>query len=170
MKLKVRVNQAVLHLLGGAPEFYETSFHAMPNAFKELVDGRFMEVNGGILFASFASAPISSETYSALGDETGLECFFNKIHAEDFFEQAIGLTELARVGCDMAYYLSRALSYSGIQGSFRVIVSAQPADEELAVPANGTLRFHKLRTGQAWIANDLEEYGSEAIAVLDSNF
>jgi hypothetical protein len=32
-----------------------------------------------------------------------------------------------------------------------------------------TVRFHRLRTGQTWLNENLEEYREEGIAVIDSN-
>ena len=45
--------------------------------------------------------------------------------------------------------------------SFRIIVSI---DE----PGDVTVRFHRVRPNQSWLADDLESYGSEAVGVFDT--
>jgi hypothetical protein len=84
-----------------------------------------------------------------------------------FFDSEVGLEELARTGCDFAWILRRELLKSNTQGPFRIIVSAQSADRELNVGPTCAVCFHRIRAYQTGLADDLEGYKLEAIAVLD---
>jgi hypothetical protein len=52
------------------------------------------------------------------------------------------------------------------------LTSLFPGDFVVIVAFDGreaTVRFHRLRAGQTWLNENLEEYGEEGIAVIDSN-
>jgi len=160
----------MLKLLGDDPEFHEPSSQPMPGPLIAVATGGFKEVNGCIVPASYQDTSIGAPSrphVNNVDDETGFECNLSKIHLEKFFEARIGLTELARIGCDFAYLLGRELKKSHADESFRVIVSVQLPDPTLEVREICTVRFHKVRGEQVWLDNDLEAYEEEAIAVFD---
>ena len=160
----------MLQLLGGDPEFLEPSSILMPDALVALATSGFKEVDGCVVPASYRDNSIwTSERPRVINtdDETGFECSLSETSIENFFEEEIGLQELARTGHDFAFLLGRQLLQSGIDGSFRIIVCARHADADLRVRENCTVRYHKLRSGQVWLDDNLEAYKEEAIAALD---
>jgi len=108
--------------------------------------GGFVEERGCVLLASEAHNSAWTRVADT-HDETGYECFINHLHIESLQEAL----ELAR-------RLIEALA-ERFTGRFAVIVSFDGRE--------ATVRFHRLRAGQAWLSDNLEEY-EEGIAVLDS--
>jgi len=88
-------------------------------------------------------------------DKTGFECFINHVHLP--FDG----TNQTLISClEYAATLQETLMPL-TDRHFRVIVSL--ADEE----RDCTVRFHQIRSGENWIAEDLEGYKSEALLVFD---
>lgn len=81
--------------------------------------------------------------------------------------EGTNLAELTRLGLDFAFLLRGALLDSRLPGPFAIIVSAHKSDLELNVGPTCTVRFHRIRAGQVWMADDLEGYKEEAIAVCN---
>jgi hypothetical protein len=106
----------------------------------------FVEEQGCVLLASQAHNSAWTRVDDT-HDETGYECFINHLHIKSLQEAL----ELAR-------RLIEALA-ERFTGRFAVIVSFDGRE--------ATVRFHRLRAGQAWLSDNLEEY-EEGIAVLDS--
>jgi hypothetical protein len=166
----VRANAAMLELLGGDPEFYEPSCLSIPAALDALATGGFKEVDGCVVPASFDRDQIWSSTRPKIvniDDETGFECDLSEINVENFPLPSVEFHELARLGCDFGFLLATELTATKIPGPFRIIVSARPEDPESKVGNTCTVRFHRLRDGQAWLEDDLEGYREDAIAVFD---
>jgi hypothetical protein len=113
---------------------------------ERLLAGGFVEERGCMLLKSQAQN-LAWTRMADLGDETGIECFINHVHINSLPEAL----ELAR-------RLRSALA-DGFAGQFAVIVSFDGRE--------ATVRFHRLRAGQVWLSDNLEEY-PEGIAVLDS--
>jgi hypothetical protein len=111
-----------------------------------VLPGGFVEERGCVLLASQAHN-VAWTRVADTRDETGYECFINHLHIKTLQ----GALELARM-------LSTALANRST-GHFAVIVSFDGQE--------ATVRFHRLREGQAWLSDNLEEY-EEGIAVLDS--
>lgn len=109
----------------------------------------FVEEKGCVLLASHARDTDSALTRAATRDETGYECFINHVHVE-------GLGE----ALEFARRLNKALAATFAE-DFVVIVSFDGRQ--------ATVRFHRLRAGQTWLNENLEEYREEGIAVIDSN-
>jgi hypothetical protein len=168
--MAARVNKSMLELLGGDPEFHEPNAEPVPDSLiRDLMEG-FKEVDGCVVSCSYREQFAWSETQQKannLDDETSLECSLSKVHLDAFVDAAIPLSELARIGCAYAMYLRKALLSSPVSGTFRVIVAAQLPDPELEVGNVCTVRFHKVRSGQAWLVDDIESYKTEALWVLD---
>lgn len=160
----------MLGLLGGDPDFYEPNSEPVPDALvRELSEG-FKEVDGCVVPSSFQAATIWSEKRpktTNVDDETGFECSWSEVHLEDFVEAGAPLSELARIEVAYAMYLRKALLESPVLGNFRIIVDAQIPDAGLQVGNVCSVRFHKVRPDQAWLASDLESYKENAILVFD---
>jgi hypothetical protein len=89
-------------------------------------------------------------------DKTGFECFINHVHFH------FAGTNESLVSClERAATLQEALLPLTPDRQFRVIVYL--SEDE----CDGTVRFHQIRLGEDWIAEDLEGYKSEAILVFD---
>lgn len=158
----------MLDLLGGDPEYYETSVLLIPESLQEELKLGFKEFEGCVVPMSFLPSLIWSESrpkIDNIDDETGFECGLSHVHLEGFLPEGTSLTELARLGLDFACLLRGALLASRLSGPFAIVVSAHKADLELKIGATCTVRFHRIRAGQAWAADDLEKYKEEAIAV-----
>jgi hypothetical protein len=86
-------------------------------------------------------------------DKTGFECFINHVH------HPFDGTGASLKSClNYAIALQMALARIAKNRSFQVIVSVD--DHEC------TIRFHQIRQGEAWIAEDLEGYAEEAVLLL----
>jgi hypothetical protein len=93
-------------------------------------------------------------------DKTGFECFINHVHLP--FDG----TDESLISClEHASTLQEALMPLTGDRQFRVIVSLSEDDE---FPKSAcTVRFHQIRRGENWIADDLEGSKSEAILLFD---
>jgi hypothetical protein len=163
-------NKQMLELLGGDPEFYEPNSEPVPAVLVGKLKEGFKEVDGCVVPRSFQARSIWSEKRpraNSVDDETGFECSLSTVNLEDFVDAGVPLSELARIGCAYAMYLRRALLASPVLGNFRIIVDAQVPDAKLRVGRVCSVRFHKVRLDQAWLADDLESYRENALLVLD---
>ena len=88
-----------------------------------------------------------------LPDKTGYECFINHVHRP--FD---GTGASLKSSLSYAIALEKGLARIAKNRSFQVIVSVN--DHEC------TIRFHRLRQGEAWIADDLEGYADDAVLLL----
>ena len=86
-------------------------------------------------------------------DKTGYECFINHIHLP--FD---GTGASLKSCLSYAIALQNGLARLAKNRSFQVIVSV--SDHEC------TVRFHQLRKGENWVAEDLEGYTEEAVLLL----
>ena len=93
-------------------------------------------------------------------DKTGFECFINHVHFA--FN---GTNETLISGLEHAAAIQDALMTLARDRRFRIIVSLSEDDE---FPESAcAVRFHQIRRGEGWIAENLEGYKSEAILVFD---
>jgi len=165
-----RTNKQMLELLGGDPEFYEPNSEPVSESLVGKLREGFKEVEGCVVPQSFQERSIWSETrprVNNVDDETSFECSLSKIHLEDFVARDVPLSELARLGCAYAMYLRRALLDSPVSGNFRIIVDAQIPHAALQGGNVCSVRFHRIRPDQAWLATDLESYKENALLVFD---
>jgi hypothetical protein len=107
----------------------------------------FIEEQGCVLLASAARNATHTRAADAF-DETGYECFINHVHIRSLQE-----------ALEFGQRLTKALA-ERFTDRFVVIVSFGGRD--------ATVRFHKVRAGQTYLTDDLEEYKEEGIAVFDS--
>ncbi len=121
----------MLSLLGGDAAFTEPSSFPIPDGLIRLVEEGFERRSGMILLRSLAlSRGTALEDLKRTDDETGIEAAINEIHIEDFVDTKIPCLELARLGCDFAFFLARKVQqvtpgYSSILSVIKV--SANPA-------------------------------------------
>ena len=159
MGVNVRVNQSMLELLGGDPAFFEMPADELPPALLQRAATPLTEVNGCIV-------PALTPSVTWVDDETGTECFWSHFHLKDFLPEATPLEELARVALDYVWPLRKGILAAHLSGSFRMIAAIEKPDPEQTKPSCA-IRFHRMRPGQLWLAEDLESYKHEAILVCD---
>lgn len=118
-----------------------------------LADG-LTERQGCLVLAS-QSSPAQPADFD---DATGYEAFINHLHIDTDDGSAVSkaIHAAARVA-EMVQ--SRMLQSRGDERPVRLIVSAEHRDA-------ATVRFHRLRAGEEWLADDLESY-PEAVCVRD---
>lgn len=94
-------------------------------------------------------------------DETALECCANRLRMESMVEPRLARTApllLLTAGLVTAGAMAAALRK--LKGTFNIIVSYD--GEGCAV------RFHKVRAGQHWLMDDLEDYEGEGVLVFEA--
>jgi hypothetical protein len=88
-------------------------------------------------------------------DKTGYECFINHVHRP--FD---GTGASLKSSLNYAIALQKGLARIAKNRTFLVLVAVDHHE--------CTVRFHQLRQGEAWIADDLEGYADEAILLLET--
>ena len=143
-------NQAMLDLLVA---LVAESARPLASGLAQLLRGELVEENGcwflvplreGAKTASLASFP----------DRSGLECFVNHIHIEDFLETS-DVVECLRQGLRWAGGLRGKLEE---HGKFNIIVSCDDT--------GCSVRFHRIRPDESWMTDDLEGYRAESVLVM----
>jgi hypothetical protein len=132
----------------------------VPPGFRRLVDEGFGQVAGHVCWRARASDRDTVDV-TPFHDSTGFECAVNSLHVEDYLEPQPGGHALAPIAITCARWLASQLRQS-VADPCRIIVNVRPAD------GTSTLRFHKVRAGESWLADDLEGYLDEAVLVLDT--
>jgi len=150
----LRMNAEMSSLLAGTlPDF-------VPSGFRQLVAEGFTQVAGHVRWRAWAPDQDAIDV-TPLHDSTGFECSANSLHVEDYLEAQPGGYSLAPIALACARRLASHLR-QWVADPCRIIVNVRPAD------GTSTLRFHKIRAGERWIADDLEGYRDEAVLVLDT--
>jgi hypothetical protein len=168
LEMLPRRNVAMLSLLGGDAAFTEPSSFPIPDGLIRLVEEGVERMSGMIFLRSLASSRGSSLEYmKRTDDETGIEAAISEIHVEDFLDTQLSSVELARLGCDFAFFLAKKVQQVHPEIPLRVIVSAIPAGTLDNVRDTCVVRFHQRREHQVWLNENLESYREEAIEVLD---
>jgi len=108
-----------------------------------------LETVNGCVFLAREYTGLNEATLEQFPDRTGLECFVNHVH----FQVGRGGQSLESVFRYVSAVRSSLVSLG--DGIFEIIVSI--ADEKCVV------RFHKWRSGESWLSEDLEGYKSEAM-------
>jgi hypothetical protein len=139
----MRTNQNMRRFLGAL----QTNHFALSPELSSVPNAGFVEEKDCVLLAS--EARNSAFDPAATRDDTGHECFINHVHVESLGE-----------ALEFARRLNKALAAT-FAGDFVVIVSFDGS--------TATVRFHRLRVGQAWLNENLEEYREEGIAVTGSD-
>jgi hypothetical protein len=121
-----------------------------------IVAGGFHEVADCVVLARFRASATRTSVASC-GDQTGFEAFINHIHVGDELclpdSHPVALVQAGRLAARLAERLEQAYP----DDRFMII---------LAVSDSCTLRFHKLRKGESWIAGDIETYRDEGVMTI----
>jgi len=97
-------------------------------------------------------------------DATAIEAFVNKIHVEDYAEDATGV-DLVAQGVLYGKALAPRLAAQG--GRFRVVVSWSRNEDDSSLDAV-TVRFFERRAASPWGSDDPDAYPLEALVFLDT--
>ncbi len=159
MGVNVRVNQSMLELLGGDSAFFEMPADELPPALLQKAATPLTEANGCVV-------PVLTPSVTWVDDETGTECLWSHFHLEDFLPEVTRLEEVARTALDYVWPLRKSILAAQLFGLFRMIAAIELPDLEQP-KSSCVMRFHRIRPGQPWLAEDLESYKHEAILVCD---
>jgi hypothetical protein len=136
---------------------------ALDDTLCRLLTSPLLEVDGCFFLEEFwIKSPHASS--SSFPDQTGLECFINHLHIEDYIDSRDALNRLSDLylahGFLFATHLKEKLAASRPERCFRIIIAA----------ADGTctVRFHALREGERWLSDNLEGYREEAVGFIDT--
>lgn len=126
----------------------------------ELLDKGFSMTEGtDCIFFSLFEIRCQGISMEWLQDETGIECYLNKLAVTDYLdEENPSLETVLRQGTQFSFETSRRLvrEFPGVR--FRIILALDGAD--------ATIRFHRHRTGQTWLDEDIDTY-DEGIMIID---
>ena len=131
--------------------------HELDVRLASLLDAGFEEVAGCIVLPGYADSARRT-SIALVRDETGLEAFVNRVHIEDVLRSTTAsqaLPQAALFARRLARHLTSAYPNEGLE-----IV--------LTVSDSCSVRFHKSRSSQNWLADDLESY-DEAILRLSAS-
>ena len=112
-----------------------------------------------ILLSRFLHGP--RRPLGVFGDPTSLECNANKLSMDEFLSERLVATcpiLLLTMGLAVAERLAGELEQ--FEGRFNVILSY---DGEACA-----LRFHRIREGERWLHEELEEYDEEGVLVFEA--
>jgi hypothetical protein len=152
----MKVNRRMQGYLG---ELRSRSIDAEPLLPGKWPDLTVAEVNGLVLLESFRRKP--SLRLADFDGPSALEACANKILMEKMLDPRLVAAcplLLLTAGLLMAEAVSRKLVE--LPGRFNVIVSYD--GESCAV------RFHKIRAGERWLAEDLDAYVDEGVLVVEA--
>lgn len=125
-----------------------------------LLSHGFTQLDGAIVFSTMRDTAdrVKPENFP---DLTGFECFVNHIHVEDQLEAPLAdPSALLKQGIKFALATESELRSTFPGKPFKVIVAA--------TERGCGVRFHSVRQGEEWLANDLNGYSEEAILVLET--
>lgn len=119
----------------------------------------FTDLDGAIVFTAMRNIAenVKPENFP---DLTGFECFVNHIHVED---------QVNRSELDQAALLKQGLAFAlAAENRLRSTLPSKAFKVIVALTARGCgVRFHSVRSGEEWLASDLDGYSKEAILVLE---
>ena len=158
MKFAMRVRSKYLmkDLIGIAANDPSLVSARIPAKMLDEINRGFAEVRGVVA----ANGPI----HKSSGEEFPRKNFnsaINKIHVDDYLDELTPVKEMVINAIAYALKLQDALLASALDGPFRIIISGD------SVGNSCTVRFHRLRPDQVWLADDLESYKEEALMSID---
>jgi hypothetical protein len=143
----MKSNKRMLDMMRGIEE------PALDSKLGDLLAAGFVE-QAGCTFLSALKGRINAASRDDFEDMTGFECFINQVHIDDYVT-ASGLSLVAQ-GMTFAKTLADRLR---TLGRYTVIISSDGH--------TCSVRFHRSRAGESWLADDLETYRDEGVLILD---
>jgi hypothetical protein len=149
--LHMRMNTHMRRLL---PVGLTDAFHGQPTLVG-IAERKLVRLDDCIIFDG------ERDNRGDFPDRTGYECFVNHIHIDDLVPKCSPQT-LVEQAVVLAASLNHRLRIMAPNTTFRFLISAHN-------DGGCTLRFHTVRSGEEWVADNLENYAEEAIAVIESD-
>jgi hypothetical protein len=120
----------------------------------------FTDLSGAIVFTATRSIAKSVQPEN-FPDLTGFECFVNHIHVEDQLDGPLA---------DPSFLLKQGIAFAlATENRLRSTFPGKPFRLIVAATAYSCgARFHVARSGEEWLASNLDGYGEEAILVLET--
>jgi hypothetical protein len=145
----IKINQKMLRFLC---DLYESKESLLSSRLKEIIDGGVIEEDGCWFLARCRVGGLPH--ISIVQNQTGMECFVNHIHTEDYIGTDFAI--LQEQGLIFVCALRRILEPLG---AFNIIMSVSWTDfDDAPNHLSCTVRFHKIRAGETWLTEDLEGY------------
>ncbi|MGO9441201.1 MAG: hypothetical protein ACLPXM_11730 [Terriglobales bacterium] len=119
-----------------------------------IAEGGLTRIDDCIVFSG------QRDNRSDFPDRTGYECSANHIHVDDLVLER-NPEALVEQAVTLAASLNHQLCTVAPNSAFRFIISVHD-------DGGCTLRFHTVRAGEEWVAENLEQYAEEAVAVIES--
>ncbi len=131
--------------------------HQLSSRLKQVLAAGIVEEDGCWFLAKRRAG--TKGKISDFGDRTGLECFVNKVHIEE--QSPINIQEQGLL------FVSAIRELLEPHGHFNIMMEVSNSDIE-GKPNILTcnVRFHKIRTGEQWLKDDLDAYRDEGILLL----
>jgi len=154
----IAANQKMLQLMCGL--VVATADSALPAELQQILDAGIIEEDGCWFLAMLRNRNGNISINKAF-DLTGLECLINKVY---FDAEPNVAKALEKQGFLFANALKILLAPYGV---FKIIIAVGQTDfEKTPNLPSCTIRFHKVRNGESWLADDLEGYPEEALLIL----
>ena len=126
----------------------------LDNDLREIVEAGFVGDDGCYLLKKYLEIG-TNVSFSDFPDKTGYECFINSVNIDDYVKD----NYLAQGLCFVRNILSRWNEFQDDE----VLMAILSLDE-----LGSKVKFHTLREGEQWLADELDEY-EEAILLVDSS-
>lgn len=149
----------------------------LPKSLKKIIASGLVEIDGCVYLKAMGKGNCAGSKKAKVKevraelvfpDRTGLECFENKLHIEDYAyinTVETGVSFLREVSCLLRKHFP-ARKFRGIIGvsDYADVIlepGYQPRGEIIC-----DVRFHTLRAGETWLQDDLDIY-NECVGVCD---
>lgn len=130
----------------------------LSNKATELAISEIIADGSCFIFAKFADTKARVQKVN-LHDDTGIECFVNHVHLNDYQEFA-NTADALLTGLQYTSLLHNNLRDAFSNTHFRTILIVSGREVHI--------RFHKVREGQDWLVADLDTYTDDAILELET--
>jgi len=132
----------------------------LPQHLQHVLSGGLLEEDDCWFLAACRGDP--KYTVERFGDRTGLESFVNSVHVDD--TEKVDPITLQKRGLAYIEALRKLLEP---YGAFKIILGFSYSEpEDGPKELTSTVRFHKVRLGEAWLIEDLEGYKMDSLLVI----
>jgi hypothetical protein len=161
--MRIQMNGRLRDRLAKLNNFVQS--HPLEEELRHVIDSPILEVDGCFFFEELWKGS-SGVSLSHFSDQTGLECFVNHLHMEEYVESTsttLTFNLLLAQGWQCATHLAERLVAYRPEVGFRIIIGAGEGTWPTC-----TVRFHLIRDDENWLSDDLEEYREEAVGFMDT--
>ncbi len=131
----------------------------LDNGLGNVINLGFIEIKDSV-FLSIFKERIEHVNLTDFHDKTGFECFVNKVHIKDYLaKENLSKKFLIEQTITFAVQIKKALEANFVDSKFEVFASFDIN--------HFTSNFHKVRSNEKWLSDDIEGYKDESIIVLN---